>query len=182
MRRGTRGQACRVRLSVRVVNHLNLKSIFKSHSIPSIVRLGNCCLAFQKFFFLCFCCGKSSKTSGGRELALALPLFCPAVSSARATPLPGCRARSGERIALRTTELLKALVSTRLLHAASLLAQTGAAPGKTWSPAVFQFTNSGRCPMQKPNRTLLPWPLFGKGGKPPPPLKKGDRGGFKNTL
>jgi len=98
---------------------------------PSIVRLGNCCLAFQKFFFLCFCFGKSSKTSGGRELALALPLFCPAVSPARATPLPGCGARSGERIALRTTEHLKASVSTRLLHAASVLAQTGAAPGKT---------------------------------------------------
>ena len=75
--------------------------------------------------------------------------------SGKSTPLLGCGARSGERIALRTTELLDAPVSTRLLHAASVLAQTGAAPGKTRSPALLQYTYSRRYSMQKPNRTLL---------------------------
>ena len=82
--------------------------------------------------------------------------------SAKSAPLPRCGARSDERIALRTTELLKASVSTRLLHAASVLAQTGAAPGKTRPPALFHFADSGRLSMQKPNRPILHWPYFGK--------------------
>ena len=119
---------------------------FYQISVNDISILTDCdardCQPNQKSFF-CFCFGKSSKTSGGRELALALPLFCPAVSPARATPLPGCGARSGERIALRTTEHLKASVSTRLLHAASVLAQTGAAPVQNPLPE-YSINQSGR--------------------------------------
>src|SRR3989339_2266558 len=91
--------------------------------------------------------------------------------SAKSAPLPRCGARSDERIALRTTELLKASLSTRLLHAASVLAQTGAAPVQNPLPEYIQLISLAGSP---DNALIFFGPLVQfMGFTPPLPLKKG---------
>ncbi|OGG03363.1 MAG: hypothetical protein A3F83_09335 [Candidatus Glassbacteria bacterium RIFCSPLOWO2_12_FULL_58_11] len=87
--------------------------------------------SIKKLFLLLF--RQKQKNQWEPRTRMSLAAISYRSVSGKITPLPRCGARSDERIALRTTELLDAPVSTRLLHAASVLAQTGAAPGKAGS-------------------------------------------------
>ena len=130
-----------------------------THFDQNNVRSVTCSLAFKSFILLLF--RQKQQNQWGPRTRADLAAILSRDVSGKTTPLPGCGARSDERIALRTTEHLKALVSTRLLHAALVLAQTGG-PRKTLFPEIFQFNHNSRCSTQKSNRTLCPGPPLAK--------------------
>ena len=92
----------------------------------------------ERRFFSAFVSAKAAKPLGAANSHELCHFSCPR-RLRNTTPLPGCGARSDERIALRTTELLRAVVSMQHLHAARVQAQTGAAPGKTRSRNTFHL-------------------------------------------